>query len=134
MRANNSNAGGARARQQQQSMVIRGVGLIQNTADIGNIVVTESKGVPVFVSDIGRVEVPSAPQTGIFGADAQTGGVEGIVLMRRGENPSDVLASIKAAVEDLNHNRLPRGVRVDAIYDRTDLVNNTLHTVSHTLA
>ena len=75
----------------QQSMVIRGVGLIQNPADIENIVVTESKGVPVFVRDVGRVEVAAAPQTGIFGAADQTGGVEGIVLMRRGENPSDVL-------------------------------------------
>ncbi len=133
VRANNSNAGGAVLDNLQQSMVIRGVGLIQNPADIGNIVVTESKGVPVFVRDVGRVEVTAAPQTGIFGAADQTGGVEGIVLMRRGENPSDVLTSVKAAVDDLNKDRLPPGVRVKAIYDRTDLVNNTLRTVSRTL-
>lgn len=133
VRANNNNAGGAMLDNGQQSMAIRGVGLIQDAKDIENIVITESKGVPVFVKDIGRVGITAAPQTGIFGVGDRNGGVEGIVLMRRGENPSEVLKSIKAAVEDLNENRLPRGVRITPIYDRTDLVNNTLHTVSHTL-
>jgi heavy metal efflux system protein len=133
VRANNSNAGGAMLDNKQQSMVIRGVGLIQNAADIENVVVTEAKGVPAFVKDVGRVGITAAPQTGIFGIDRESGGVEGIVLMRRGENPSEVLKSIKAAVEDLNTNRLPPGVHLAPIYDRTDLVNNTLHTVSHTL-
>jgi cobalt-zinc-cadmium resistance protein CzcA len=131
--ANNSNAGGALLDNNQQSMVIRGVGLIQNAEDIGNIVVTESNGVPVFVKDVGCVTITAAPQTGIFGLGNESGGVEGIVLMRRGENPSEVLKAIKAAVVDLNENRLPKGVRISPIYDRTDLVNNTLHTVSHTL-
>lgn len=133
VRANNSNAGGAMLDNKQQSMVIRGVGLIQNAADIENVVVTESKGVPVFVKDVGHVNITAAPQTGIFGLGKDTGGVEGIVLMRRGENPSEVLKSIKAAVDDLNESRLPKGVAISPIYDRTDLVNNTLHTVSHTL-
>lgn len=133
LRANNSDAGGAMLDNKQQSMVIRGVGLVRNADDIGNIVVSESKGVPIFVKDLGRVDVTGAPQTGIFGVEDQTGGVEGIVLMRRGENPTDVLQSIKAAVDDLNNTRLPKGVRITPIYDRTDLVNNTLHTVSHTL-
>ncbi len=133
VRANNSNAGGAMLDNQQQSMVIRGVGLIQNADDIANVVVTESKGVPVFVKDIGRVDITFSPQTGIFGAGKDTGGVEGIVLMRRGENPSDVLKSIKEAVEELNGGKLPPGVKIAPIYDRTDLVNNTLSTVSHTL-
>jgi heavy metal efflux system protein len=133
VRANNSNAGGAVLDNQQQSMVIRGVGLIENTADIENIVLTESRGVPIFVRDIGKVEINAAPRTGIFGVGEKSGGVEGIVLMRRGENPSEVLGSIKLAVDDLNHNRLPKGVKLEAIYDRTDLVNNTLSTVTHTL-
>ena len=131
--ANNGNAGGALLDNKQQSMVIRGVGLIQNTEDIENIVVNETKGVPVFVRDMGRVNIGAAPQTGIFGVNDETGGVEGIVLMRRGENPSEVLDGIKEAVEDLNTNRLPKGVQLVPIYDRTDLVHNTLHTVSHTL-
>lgn len=133
VRANNSNAGGAMLDNKQQSMVIRGVGLIRDVTDIENVVVTESKGIPIFVKDVGRVGVTAAPQMGIFGEGSQTGGVEGIVLMRRGENPSEVLKAIKLAVEDLNGNRLPKGVTITPIYDRTDLVNNTLHTVSHTL-
>jgi cobalt-zinc-cadmium resistance protein CzcA len=133
VRANNSNAGGAMLDNQQQAMVIRGVGQIQNSSDIENIVVSESHGVPIFVKDVGHVEVAAAPQTGIFGVENETGGVEGIVLMRRGENPSEVLGAIKEAVQDLNTNRLPPGVKITPIYDRTDLVNNTLHTVSRTL-
>ncbi len=133
VRANNSNAGGAMLDNGQQSMVIRGVGLVQGPCDIENIVVTASKGVPVFVKDIGKVEMTAAPQTGIFGVGNESGGVEGIVLMRRGENPSEVLKAIKAAVDELNTTRLPPGVKLAPIYDRTDLVNNTLRTVSHTL-
>src|SRR5882672_11459695 len=92
--ANNQNAGGALLDNQQQSMVIRGVGLVQSIGDIENIVVAETKGVPVFVRDLGRVKVGASPQTGIFGLGIETGGVEGIVLMRRGENPSEVLKGI----------------------------------------
>lgn len=133
VQANNSNAGGAILDNRQQAMVIRGVGLIQTMADIENIVVSEAKGVPVFVRDIGRVQIGAAIQTGVFGVGKQTGGVEGIVLMRRGENPTEVLKGIKDAVEELNTTKLPAGVTLTAIYDRTDLVNNTLHTVSKTL-
>ena len=114
-------------------MVIRGVGLIQNTSDIENVLVTENKGVPVFVKDVGKVQLGAAAPTGIFGVGKITGGVEGIVLMRRGENPTEVLKAIKTAVDDLNANRLPPGVKISAIYDRTDLVDNTLATVTHTL-
>ncbi len=131
--ANNGNAGGALLDNGQQSMVIRGVGLIRNAGDIENIVVNESKGVPVFIRDLGHVKVGAAPQTGIFGLNDKTGGVEGIVLMRRGENPTEVLEGIKAAADDLNENRLPKGIRIVPIYDRSDLVHNTLHTVTHTL-
>ena len=133
IRDNNSNAGGAMLDNRQQAMVIRGVGLIQNTSDLENIVVTGAKGTPVFVRDIGRVQIGAAPPTGIFGLGNQTAKVEGIVLMRRGENPSETLKGIKAAVEELNTTKLPKGVRITPIYDRTDLVNNTLHTVTHTL-
>ncbi len=131
--ANNGNAGGALLDNKQQSMVIRGVGLIRNTGDIENIVVNENRGVPVFVRDVARVRIGAAQPTGIFGVNGKSGGVEGIVLMRRGENPTEVLAGIKAAAEDLNANRLPKGMRIVPIYDRSDLVRNTLSTVTHTL-
>src|ERR1051325_11015524 len=130
--ANNQNAGGAMLDNGQQSMVIRGVGLVRTPDDIGAIVVTETKGVPVLVRDIGRVKIGAAPPTGFFGIGEETG-VEGIVLMRRGENPSEVLKGVHEAVEDINATRLPPGVRIRGIYDRTDLVANTMHTVSHTL-
>lgn len=131
--ANSANAGGALLDNGQQSMVVRGVGLIQSVQDIENIVVNETKGVPIYVRDLGCVKIGAAPPTGIFGVDDKSEGVEGIVLMRRGENPSEVLDGIKEAVEELNSTRLPNGVRIVPIYDRTDLVHNTLHTVSHTL-
>jgi cobalt-zinc-cadmium resistance protein CzcA len=131
--ANNQNSGGAMLDNRQQSLVVRGVGLVRSTADIENIVLTASKGAPVFVRDVARVRIGPALQTGIFGLDSTSGGVEGLVLMRRGENPSEVLEGIRDAVEDLNSSRLPEGVRIKPIYDRTELVNNTLHTVSHTL-
>jgi cobalt-zinc-cadmium resistance protein CzcA len=130
--ANNQNAGGAMLDNGQQSMVIRGVGLVQSTDDIANIVVAEQKGVPVFVRDIGTVKIGAAQPTGIFGIGDHTG-VEGIVLMRRGENPSEVLRGVHEAVEDINSTRLPPGVQIRPIYDRKDLVENTMHTVSHTL-
>jgi len=133
IQANNSNAGGALLDNRQQAMVIRGIGLIRDVSDIGNIVVAESGGVPVFVKDVARVEIAPAPRTGIFAVGDDHDGVEGIVLMRRGENPSEVLKSIKEAVEDLRQSRLPKGVTIEPIYDRTDLVNHTLHTVSGTL-
>jgi cobalt-zinc-cadmium resistance protein CzcA len=133
VQANNSNAGGALLDNTQQAMVIRGVGLVQRTEDIEKIVVAESKGVPVFVRDVATVQIGAAPQTGIFGAGKESGGVEGIVLMRRGENPSEVLKGVKAAIDELNATKLPPGVKIVPIYDRTDLVQNTLRTVTRTL-
>jgi cobalt-zinc-cadmium resistance protein CzcA len=131
--ASNQNAGGALIDNRQQSMVVRGVGLIQSIPDIENSVVAEANGVPIAVRDVGRVKIGPAPQTGIFGVASQTGRVEGIVLMRRNENPSEVLRHIHEAVDELNATRLPKGVRLEPIYDRTDLVGNTLRTVSRTL-
>jgi len=131
--ANNQNAGGAQLDNGQQTMVVRGVGLIQSISDIESVVVVANAGVPVFVRDVGHVQIGAAPRTGIFGADDRADRVEGIVLMRRGENPSEVLRGIHEAVDEMNAGGLPPGVRIVPIYDRTDLVNNTLHTVSHTL-
>lgn len=130
---NNENAGGAMLDNGQQSMVIRGVGRVESTKDLENVVIAAVRGVPILVKDIGRVAIGNAPQTGIFALNDRVGGVEGIVLMRRGENPSDVLQGVKNVFEDLNNGGLPPGVKVSSFYDRIDLVDNTLHTVSHTL-
>ncbi|QEE27521.1 efflux RND transporter permease subunit [Terriglobus albidus] len=133
VKSNNRNAGGAVIDNTQQSMVVRGTGLLRSTDDIANIVLTAIKGTPVLVKDVGTVQIGAALQTGIFGLNQKSGGIEGIVLMRRGENPSEVLAALKDAITELNETRLPPGVRIVPIYDRTELVDNTLHTVSHTL-
>ncbi|MCC7499583.1 MAG: efflux RND transporter permease subunit [Bryobacterales bacterium] len=130
--ANNRNAGGAILDNDQQSMVVRGVGLLRSTADIENIVLKSAAGVPVYIRDIGKVIIGAAPQTGIFGVGDRSGGVEGIVLMRRGENPSEVLDGVVAAIAELN-SKLPGGVKIVPLYDRRELVSNTLHTVTHTL-
>src|SRR5262250_146359 len=133
---NNRNAGGALLRMGQQSLAIRGSGLIQDSEDVGNIVLDAQKNVPVFVRDIGKVAIGNLPQTGIFALNRDpvgTGRVEAIVLMRRGENPSDVLAAIHEAVEEINSTRLPRGVQIVPIHDKTELVQNTLHTVTRVL-
>src|SRR5712692_8595417 len=131
--SNNQNAGGALLDNRQQGLVVRGVGLIQSVSDVENVVVTAANGVPVFVRDVGQVHIGSAPRTGIFAIGDRTDRVEGIVLMRRGENPSEVLRGIHEAVAELNASGLPPGVKMVTIYDRTDLVDNTLHTVTHTL-
>ena len=133
IKANNRNAGGAMIDNTQQSMVVRGVGRLRTVDDIANIVVSAAHGTPVLVKNLGTVEIGAALQTGIFGLNEKTGGIEGIVLMRRGENPSEVLTELKIAIDELNQTRLPHGVRIVPIYDRTDLVDNTLRTVSRTL-
>src|SRR5215831_17891037 len=133
IQANNKNTGGSLLSTDQQSMVIRGVGRIRSVADIENIVLLASKGVPVLVRDVGSVRIGSAPQTGIFGWNVHSGGTEGIVLLRRGENPSEVLQALQTAIDELNQSGLPSGVQIVPIYDRTDLVNSTLRTVSRTL-
>jgi cobalt-zinc-cadmium resistance protein CzcA len=131
--ANNQNAGGALLDNHQQGLVVRGVGLIRSIADIENVVIATTNGVPVFVHNVGRVQIGAAPRTGIFALGDKPDRVEGIVLMRRGENPSAVLADLHQAVTELNAGGLPSGVKIVPIYDRTDLVNNTLGTVTHTL-
>lgn len=133
---NNRNAGGALLDMGEQSLAIRGSGLIQSTEDIESIVLDAPKGVPIYVRDIGRVKVGAQPQTGIFALNEQPsgrGGVEGIVLMRRWENPSGVLKEIQAAMDELNATRLPSGVRLLPIHDRTELVQSTLRTVARVL-
>ena len=131
--ANNKNAGGALLDNKHQSLVVRGVGLIKTVEDVENIVLAANNGVPVLVRDVGQVKIGAALQTGLFGLNGKLGGVEGIILMRRGENPSDVLDGVSKAIDNLNNIRLPKGVKIAPIYDRRDLVANTLNTVSRTL-
>jgi cobalt-zinc-cadmium resistance protein CzcA len=131
--ANNANAGGGVIDNGQQALVVRSVGQLQSASDIEDTMVGADAGVPIFVRDIAGVRIAPAPQTGIFGVNGESGGVEGIVLMRRWENPSEVLASVHAVVDELNAGDDLEGARIEALYDRSDLVHSTLHTVTRTL-
>lgn len=136
---NNRNTGGNIIERGGQGLAIRGIGAIRNEEDIRNIVITSINGVPVFVKDVASVEVGPPPPSGILGyailhdGKNVNSGIEGIVSMRRGENPSEVLKALKEKMSDLQVNEFPEGVKMVPIYDRTSLVNNTLETVSHTL-
>lgn len=133
VQANNANAGGGLIDNGQQALVVRSVGQLQSAQDIEDTVVGVDGGVPIFVRDIAKVRIGPAPQTGIFGVNDEPGGVEGIVLMRRWENPSDVLASVHAVADGLNASEDLEGAQIQPIYDRSDLVSSTLGTVMRTL-
>ncbi len=130
----NVNVGGRTINLGQQSVNIRGVGLIKNTDDIGNIVLSQSNGTPVLVKDVARVSIGAVPRLGKAGRDAQSDVVTGIVVMNRTEKTNDVVARVKAAVEKINRDgSLPPGVQVVPFYDRSILVGVTTHTVLHNL-
>ena len=130
----NSNAGGSYVEQGAQQYLIRGIGLLRSSGDIGNIVVTARGGTPILIRDIAQVAVSAIPRQGIVGQDKEDDVVTGIVLMRKGENPSVVLKGVRERVGQLNGSILPKGVRVESFYDRTWLIETTLTTVFRNLA
>src|SRR2546421_3233959 len=125
----NANAGGNYVEQGAQQDLIRGVGLLRSAADIGSIVVASHNGTPVLIKDIADVTVSAVPRQGIVGQDDDDDIVNGIVLMRKGENPSQVLRALKERVDTLNGSILPKGVQIVSYYDRTWLIHTTLKTV-----
>lgn len=134
---NNRNAGGSLLSYGDLSYVIRGIGLVKDLEDLGRIVIKTDQGAPVFLNDLGTIKYGTLERKGVLGFKDKerdySDGVEGIVQMLRGQNPSQVLAGVHAAVEELNKDVLPKGTRLHVFMDRTDLVNTTLNTVSHTL-
>ena len=132
--ANNSNASGGILPQVNEQYLIRGVGLIQSIEDIGNIVVKEQAGVPVFVKDVAQVQIGSEVRQGAIIKGGYTEGVSGIVLMMRGGNAKQVVSRIKARVDQINsQNMLPDGLKIVPYYDRTELVDSALWTVGKVL-
>jgi cobalt-zinc-cadmium resistance protein CzcA len=131
--ANNANAGGGFYSQGGQFYYVRGIGLVRNTDDIGNIVVGSSKGVPIRVRDIGDVAIGHAPRLGQFGFQKNDDAVEGVILMRRGEQTQTVLKGVEAKTEELNRVILPSDVKVHSFYDRSELVKLTTDTVEANL-
>jgi heavy metal efflux system protein len=129
----NANAGGNYIDQGEQQYMIRGVGLLRAPDDIASIVVAEHGGTPLLVRDVAEVSVGAVPRQGLVGRDDDDEIVAGIVLMRKGENPSEVLREIKERVDHLNASVLPKGVRIVPFYDRSWLIATTLTTVFRNL-
>lgn len=130
----NANVGGSKVTQGSQQYLIRGVGLLRGPDDIKRIVLGAHDGTPIFVKDVAQVTVGHVPIEGVMGQDDSDDVVSGIVIMRKGENPSTVLEALKARIELLNRSILPRGAKIVPYYDRTWLIETTLHTVFKNLA
>jgi len=137
LQANNSNTGGGFYSQGGQFYYVRGLGLIRSTDDIGEVVVGSNNGAPVRVKDIGRVDIGNAPRLGIFGFQTveknNNDAVEGVILMRRGEQTQNVLEGVEKKTAELNKSILPPDVKVRPYYDRSDLVKITTDTVEWNL-
>jgi heavy metal efflux system protein len=139
VKANNQNTGGNLVERGGQGFAIRGLGAVKTTADLENIVLKSEKGVPVFIKDVASVEIAPPPPSGVLGytvnEDSITvnNGVEGIILLRRYQNPSEVLKELKLRMDELQHTELPEGVTLRTLYDRSFLINHSLHTVGKTL-
>ncbi len=134
---NNVNAGGSMLSRGDLSYVIRGIGLVKDLKDLGRIVIKTENGIPVYLDDLGTLKYGNLERKGVLGffdgVRDYSDGVEGIVQMLRGENPSQVLEGVHRAVDELNNETLPKGTHLHVFMDRTNLVDTTLHTVSHTL-
>ena len=131
--ANNANAGGGFYSQGGQFFYVRGLGQVKNLEDIGNIVVTTHAGIPVYVKDVSTVATGYAPRLGQFGFMRQNDAVEGVILMRVGEQAQVVLKKVEALTEKLNKTILPPDVKIVPFYDRTELIQETTRTVEKNL-
>ena len=126
----NINVGGNTINIGQQSAVVRGVGLIRSIEDLANTMVSQTNGNPVLVKDVAQVSVGEKPRLGIAGKDSDDDIVQGIVLMRRGEQSSPTLARVETVIRQINgSSMLPPGVKIERIYDRKDLIETTTKTV-----
>ena len=132
--ASNVNVGGRTISMGEQSVNVRGLGVIQNLEDISNIVLSQQNGVPVLVSDVAAVTIGFTPRLGMSGKDEQTDTVSGMVLMQKMERTMDVVKRVRVAVQQINTDgSLPPGVKIVPFYDRGDLVAITIDTVLHSL-
>ena len=130
---NNSTSGGSVVNRGSMSFVVRGRGAVQNEKEIGNIFIKSIGGTPVLLKDVAHVDVQAKLPTGIFGKDDRHDTIEGLVTLRKGENPSAVLEKLKEAIDELNETGLPEGARLEMFYDRSQLINTTLATVGESV-
>jgi cobalt-zinc-cadmium resistance protein CzcA len=129
LQKSNANAGGGYVEHGGQQYLIRGIGILRDAQDIENVVVAEKNGVPVLVRDVAKVAVGAVPRQGVAGQDANDDIVYGLVLMRKGENASEVLKAVKDKIAFINTSQLPKGVEIVPFYDRSWLIGKTLKTV-----
>ncbi len=128
-----ANATGGYVQRGAEAFVIRSIGILGSIEDIGNVGIDVQNGVPVLIKDVANVSTGWAPRQGVVTRGTDEDVVEGIVLMRRGENPSNVLEGLREKIDHVNKALLPPNVKIHAFYDRTELVNTTVHTVFHNL-
>ncbi len=131
--ANNGNAGGGFYSEGGQFYYVRGLGRLRAPEDIGEVVLAVKNGTPILVRDVGRVVIGYAPRLGQFGFNDRQDAVEGVVLMRTGEQAQTVLQKVRAKTEELNRSVLPKDVRIVPFYDRSDLIRLTTRTVEDNL-
>jgi cobalt-zinc-cadmium resistance protein CzcA len=129
----NVNVGGGFLRHGDQELTVRGMGYVESADDLKRVVLRSRAGTPVTVGDVADLTLSATPRRGSVGWNDRRDVVEGFVLMRRGQNPSLVLEGIHAQVRTLNETILPKGMRVEVFYDRSDLVGHTLDTVHENL-
>src|SRR5579871_1885264 len=141
----NINIGGDIIVKNNQAYVVRGVGLLNDINEIKNIIIQNINGVPILVKNVAEVTISNVPRLGLVGrSDAidssnkreiknEEDVVEGIVVMRKGENPSKVIAGLKAKIAKLNNSVLPKDTKIVPFYDRDDLIHFATHTVLHNM-
>lgn len=129
----NINVGGDVIEKNGQAYVVRGIGLLDKIGDIGNIIVDNINGTPILVKNLAQVRESHVPRVGQAGLNDNDDVVEGIVVMRKGENPKEVLARVKDKIEDINTNLLPSDVKMVTFYDRDNLMEFCTETIIHNL-
>ena len=127
----NVNVGGDVIERNSQAYVVRGIGLINNIQEIGDIVVKNVNGTPILVRHLAKVHESCQPRLGQVGREDENDVVEGIVVMRKGENPEKVIAALKDKIDEIQREDLPKDVAVKTFYDREDLVRLSVNTVLH---
>jgi cobalt-zinc-cadmium resistance protein CzcA len=127
-----TNVGGGLMHRGDESLVVRSIGLYHTLDDIAQTVITSNGGKPILVSDVGAVSIGDRPRSGIVAFNNQDDVIEGIVLMNKGQNPAKVIEALRNKVDEINQ-KLPPGVKIHPFYDRTSLINHTVHTVSENM-
>ncbi|HTA62421.1 MAG TPA: CusA/CzcA family heavy metal efflux RND transporter [Bacteroidia bacterium] len=129
----NINVGGDVIQKNNQAYVVRGIGLLTSISDIENIIIDYADGVPVLVKNVASVKESALPRLGQVGRDTANDVVEGIVVMRKGENPGAVISRLNLKIEELNDKILTGDVQIKTFYNREDLIHFCTHTVIHNL-